>query len=213
VVIPNGIDLEAFAPSRAHRVSVREELGADPGAPLIGLFARFDPQKNHRMFLAAAAKLHESLPEARFVLAGGGMDASNAALAQWIDEAGVAGVTHLLGLRADMPRLTAALDVACSSSSWGEAFPLVLGEAMACGVPCVATDLGDVADIVSDCGRVVPPDDPVALALAMEALLRLPEPERRALGVRARSRIEDRFDVRGIAARYESMYISLAASG
>lgn len=209
VVIPNGFDLERFRPDEFARSIVRAELGIPKDAPLIGLIARFDPQKNHALFFTAAGLLHRRRPDVHFLLAGRGVEPANPEIARWIHEAGVGGVTHLLGERQDVPRLMAALDIA-SSSSWGEAFPNVLGEAMACGVPCVATDTGDAALIVGDTGCIVPRDDPEALARAWEKLLALSTEQRRALGERARARIAEHFEIGAIAKRYAALYRELA---
>ncbi|MEZ0395268.1 MAG: glycosyltransferase [Anaerolineales bacterium] len=204
-VIPNGIDLERFRPDPAARARLRAELGLPAETPLIGMAARFDPHKDHRNFLRAAALLHRWQPEVRFVLWGRDVTPHNPDLAAWLRAEGLEGVVHLLGLRADAPALTAALDLA-TLSSWGEAFPLVIGEAMACGVPCVATDAGDAALILGGMGRVVPPRDPQALAEAWAEVLRLPVAERRALGRAARQRVEACYSLEKMAAAYTRLY-------
>jgi glycosyltransferase involved in cell wall biosynthesis len=109
-----------------------------------------------------------------------------------------------------MPRLTAALDVASSSSCYGEAFPMVIGEAMGCGVPCAVTHVGDSALIVGETGRVVPPQNPQALFIALRRLVELGREERRQLGVAARRRIKEHFDLPDIVARYQNLYRELA---
>ncbi len=173
VVIPNGFNLDLFCPDGSARASVRQELGISAGAKLVGLVGRFDPQKDHYSFVQAAADIQARLPEAHFLLCGDGITWENPALAGWIDAQGLREHFHLLGRREDIPRLSAALDVACSSSAYGEAFSNVLGEAMACGVPCAVTDVGDSAYIVGDTGKVVAPNDPHALAGAVVELLEL----------------------------------------
>jgi glycosyltransferase involved in cell wall biosynthesis len=136
------------------------------------------------------------------------LDAHNEALAAVARRSGVAETVHWLGRRNDMPRLMAAFDV-LASSSYGEAFPNVLGEAMACGVPCVATDVGDSALIVAETGRVVPPGDMGALATAIGDLLALSAPQRALLGQQARRRVQEHFDIRQIVRRYEDYYVQL----
>jgi glycosyltransferase involved in cell wall biosynthesis len=210
VVVPNGFDLSRFRPDPLARTAVRSELGLDADAPLVGLMGRFDPQKNHAGFFTAAGLLQRRLPSVRLVLAGNGVDDRNEQLLAMMDGARVRQATHLLGLRSDMPRLMAALDVLASSSS-GEAFPNVLGEAMACGVPCVATNVGDSAYIVGDAGRVVPSGDMANLADAIASLLLMPQAERAALGEKARARVAHNFDIDQIVKRYESFYDDLAA--
>jgi glycosyltransferase involved in cell wall biosynthesis len=208
-VIPNGFDTDRFRPDPAARADVRRELRLDGDTPLVGLVARFDPLKDHETFLAAAAELRRACPGVRFALCGANVDAGNAALTRMIRRFGLEGCCHLLGPRRDMPRVYAALDV-LASSSISEAFPLVLGEAMACGVPCVATDVGDSSLIVGRCGATVPPRDASALASACARVLALRAEERRRLGGDARARIVSRFGLDAITARYESLYARLA---
>ena len=210
LVIPNGFDLAAFRPDPAARGSVRKELGVSEEAPLIGLMARFHPQKDHRNFVLAAAKFHTRLPESNFLLCGDGITWNNPQLAGWIEAAGIQSQCHLLGSRDDIQRLTAALDVASTSASHGEAFPNVIGEAMACGVPCVVTDVGDSAIIVGETGVVVPPKDPRALAAGWSQLLQeMSREERQQLGFAARQRISEKYSLGKIVEQYESLYESL----
>jgi glycosyltransferase involved in cell wall biosynthesis len=209
VVLPNGFDLDAFQPDPAARGSVRQELGISEETPLIGLVARFHPQKDHHNFMQAAAQLHARLPNVHFLLCGAGVTPENPALAQWVEEAGLRANVHLLGVRQDVPRLSAALDIATSSSS-GEGFPNVVGEAMACGVPCVVTDVGDAALIVGETGRVVPPHDAQALADAWHDLLNAGEDYRYELGMAARRRVQECFSMTTISRRYEQLYEEIA---
>ena len=211
VVIPNGFDLGRFQPNRGHYAAVRAELGVAPDAALVGLVGRWHPQKDHRNFIDAAARIARHRPNTWFVLAGTDVVDTNPELHARIRETGVAERFRLLGTRSDMPRLTAAFDLAVTSSKSGEAFPLVIGEAMACGVPCVVTDVGDSALLVGATGRVVPPGDPAALAAAIESLLALSGEQRRVLGAAARARIRADYAVAVIAERYQSLYRALIA--
>ena len=208
-VIPNGFDLASFHPDPLARISVRRELGLSTEAPVIGLVARFHPKKDHRTFIAAAALLHQTRPDVHFVLCGDGITPENQELAQWIRQAGIGSHCKLLGVREDMPRLMAALDVATSSSSYGEGFPIVLGEAMACGIPCVATDVGDSALVVGTTGRVIPIQKPHAMAQAWNEVLGLSQEQRNCLGQEARHRIEHNFSLPVIVRRYENLYKEL----
>lgn len=208
-VIPNGFDLVNFRPDPLARVSVRRELGIPAQAPVIGLVARFHPKKDHRTFVAAAGLLHQTKPDTYFVLCGDGIGPENQELSQWIQQAGISGRCKLLGVREDMPRLMAALDIVTSSSSYGEGFPIVLGEAMACGVPCVATDVGDSALIVGSAGRVVTAQQPHSLAQAWNEVLGLNQEQRSRLGREARQRIEQNFSLPVIVRRYENLYKEL----
>jgi glycosyltransferase involved in cell wall biosynthesis len=207
VVVPNGFDVSRFRPDAIARVAVRRELGLAVNTPLVGLIGRFDPQKNHAGFFDAVGMLHRRLPNVRFVLAGNGIGTENNELMGMIEAAGVISVTHLLGLRSDIPRLMAALDV-LASSSIGEAFPNVLGEAMASGVPCAVTDVGDSAYIVGDTGRVVASRDMAGLAAALESLLILAPVEWEALGLQARARVVENFEIGSVVRLYEKFYVS-----
>lgn len=213
-VIPNGFDLRVFQPNPEARTALRQELGLAADTPLIGMAARFHVQKGHRNFVAAAAELHARMHEVHFVLCGAGIDANNGELAAWIQQSsGLNDVCHLLGRRKDMNRLFAAFDVA-TSPSVSEAFPMAVGEAMACATPCVVTDVGDSALIVGETGKVVPAENPLALADAWESMLAAGAAARKELGQAARNRVELCFDVNTIVERYQKLYREvLALSG
>jgi glycosyltransferase involved in cell wall biosynthesis len=205
VVLPNGFDLEVFKPDPAARLSVRQELGLPEEALFIGLVGRFYPLKDHYNFIDAAARLRAELPEIHFLLCGEGITPENKELAEWVNASGIRAHCHMLGQREDIPRITAALDIACSSS-YMEGFPNVIGEAMACGVPCVVTDVGDSALLVGDTGMVVPPKNPQALANAWRELIEMGPDRRASLGEAARRRVGESFSLPAIAARYEELY-------
>lgn len=211
VLIPNGFDLARYRPDPEARREVRAELGLPPDAVAIGLPARYDPQKDHANFVRAAARLAARRPATRFVLCGLDTGEDNAELVALLAEHRLRDRFHLLGRREDMPRVLNALDVASLSSAFGEAFPLAIGEAMACGVPAVVTDVGDCGHLLGDTGRVVPPRDPAALAGAWEALVDLGAEGRRALGLAARERVAANFALPRIAERYAALYRRAAA--
>lgn len=211
-IIPNGFELDRFVPNAAARASVRAELGLPENALLVGVVARFDPLKNHLGFVQAAAQVLAQQPQAHFVLAGTDVDPGNAVLQTAVaTHPGLAAHIHLLGRRDDVPRLMAALDV-LASPSHGEAFPNVLGEAMACGVPCVVTDAGDSAEIVGDTGRVVPVGDMDGLARELVAVLNLSAAERAKLGQQARARVQANYEIGHVTRMYEAMYERVAGA-
>ena len=207
-VIPNGFDLSRFQPDTVARDDVRAELGLAPDTPTVGLVARDDPQKNHSGFIKAAALVHSALPQVHFVLAGAGIDCNNKVLTALIKKANLTNCIYLLGRRDDIPRLMASLDLLVSCS-FGEAFPSVLGEAMACGVPCVVTDVGDSAEIVGDTGRVVASGDMGGLARHIIELMQLPSCQRIHLGIQARQRVRDSYEIGDIARLYEDCYVQM----
>lgn len=206
VVIPNAIDCEAFQPDKTNARQIREELGFDSDTVLIGQVARFHPMKDHAGFLRAAGAVSRRYPQARFVLIGTNVTIEQPMLRRLVEEQRLQGRVALLGERSDMPRLTAGLDIACSPSAWGEAFSLAIGEAMACGIPCVVTDVGDSAYIVADTGLSVPPSDPRALAEAIARLIDGGATHRQQLGMAARKRIENKFSLPEVARRYQDLY-------
>lgn len=205
-VLPNGIDTQLFAPAESARLSVRAELGLSEDAFLIGLIGRYHPMKDHNNFLRAAALLLKDYPNIHFLLIGRGINQENKALQSAIQELGIGRQIHLLGERSDTPRLSAALDIFTLSSSYGESFPNVIGEAMACGVPCVVTDVGDAAWIVGETGRVVPRRDSEALAEGWRELIALGAEGRKDLGRAARLRVIEHFPLESVVAQYEALY-------
>jgi glycosyltransferase involved in cell wall biosynthesis len=208
-VIPNGFDLAAFRPDEGARRSVRAELAIAPDAIVIGMVSRFHPGKDHRTFLEAAARLAARRPNVHFLLAGDGVTTDNGALSSRASDAALRGRVSLLGRRSDTASLFASLDI-CTLTSVYESFPNVVGEAMACGVPCVVTAVGDTAQIVGDTGVVVPARDPDALVAGWSSLLDLAPVARRALGARARERIAERYSIGSVAARYARLYETVA---
>jgi glycosyltransferase involved in cell wall biosynthesis len=209
-LIPNGFDLDRFRPDSGARERLRQQLGA-PNSFLIGLVARYDPMKDHRTFLEAAARFVERRPDTRFVLAGGEIDKDNLQLTGLIHDLGLSGSVDLLGERADIESVMAALDI-LSLSSTAEGFPNCVGEAMACGVPCVTTDVGDAAILVGETGRVVPIREPAALADAWSQLYDMSDEARVELGMAGRRRIEESFSLASVARQYEDLYEGLLVS-
>ncbi len=208
VTIRNGLDLNQFRPDPDAYGSVRQELAIPALAPLVGIVGRFHPQKDHRNFVAAAARLHARRPGTYFLFCGDELDWNNTRLSAWIDAAGIRNQCRLLGRRFDIPRLTAALDVAVSAS-FGESFPNVVAEAMSCAVPCVVTDVGDSSFIVGETGRVVPSRDSEALAGACQGILELTKGARTQLGTAARERVRTYFELSTMVAHYERLYMSM----
>jgi glycosyltransferase involved in cell wall biosynthesis len=206
-LIPNGFDLEAFRPDPHARDEVRREIGVPAGALLVGLIGRFDPHKDHATFFAAAAEFAGRDPSVHFLLAGEDVVPGNTLLTGAMTPL-VKERVHLLGERRDIARLTAALDLAtCTSIS--EGFPNVVGEAMACGVPCVGTDVGDMRAIIGDPALVVPPRDARAIAAAWARLIDLGADERARMGRALRERIAAHYSREAVVHEYTNLYSSL----
>jgi glycosyltransferase involved in cell wall biosynthesis len=208
-VIPNGFDTDLFRPDREARQAVRAELDIPPDAPVIGHVARFDPMKDHRTFIEGAGLAHAQVPDAVFLLAGRRVDYDNLDLARWLSQSGVDPANiRLLGERTDVARLMAAMDVHVSSSL-GEALPNAVGEAMACNVPNVVTDVGDSGRLVGGTGLVVDPDDGFALAEAMVRLVREGEQGIEKDDASPRERIVNVYSLPKMVETFENLYRGL----
>lgn len=175
-VIPNGVDTDRFTPA-PRSAALREELGFGPTTPLVGILAALRPEKNHELFLAMADRVRREVPEARFVVIGDGPERAN--IERIAKERGLIdpqsperSAVRLLGNRDDVPTLLAELDV-LTLTSHNEANPVSILEAMSCGVPVVATDVGSVSGSVHDgeTGYLVPAGDEAGLARRVAGLL------------------------------------------
>ena len=205
--IPIGVDLEQFRPSAPSKLALRREIGVAPATLLVGNVGRFHVHKDHANFVRAMSLLAADIP-VHAVMVGSAVDGANPELAGLISRLHLQHRVHLMGERHDVPEIMAGLDVLCSSSAC-EAAPTVLGEAMACEVPCVVTDVGDCASIVGDTGKVAPPGDPAALAAQCRRLLSMDQSARARLGVAARRRVAERFSLDTVVRRYEVLYEGL----
>jgi glycosyltransferase involved in cell wall biosynthesis len=178
------------------------------------MVARYDPMKDHATLLQALHLLLHDQTNAtinvHLVLIGKGMTPDNAALMHLVRSYGLEQYVHLLGERRDVAQLTPGFDIATLSSAFGEGFPNVIGEAMACGVSCVVTNVGDSAGVVGETGIVVHPRNAAALARGWRTLIALGPQGRQRMGQAARRRIEEQFDLSVIVQRYEALYGELA---
>lgn len=166
-VILNGCDITRFKSSEKMRKSFRVKCGLSSSELVVGMVGRYDPQKDHEGLFSALKALKSMNFDFKVLLAGHGIDINNKNLKFKISDYGLEEDIKLLGSVSDIPALMNALDVHVLSSSFGEGFPNVLIEAMACGTPCVATDVGDAKDIIGETGWVAPPSDPIALAASI----------------------------------------------
>ena len=215
VVIENGYDFARFRVDEEARRACRTELGLDRDEPVLGMIARLHPLKKHPNLLAAVSQAFRPRERFRVVLAGADASADNPILRAWIVDNGLEGRVLALGRRDDIPRIMNALDLHVLSSS-GEAFPNVLAEAMACGTPCVSTDVGDAARIVGDTGWIVPPRDSRALAAAIaEAMHEMTTDPMRweARRQAARARCLAEFGVDRMVRRYHAVWRSVVLRG
>ena len=204
ITIPNGYDVDTFKPDLLTSTMVRQELDIPEDVTIIGMVARFHPQKDHINFLKAARILLGKRRDICFLLCGQNITWDNKRLTVWIAPNEYSHF-RLIGQRDDIHRITASFDIA-TLSSFGEAFPNVISEAMSCAVPCVVTDVGDAALIVGQTGVAVPPRDPKALEEGWQRILGLNLENRMRLGLEARQRIKEQFDISKIVTRYERVF-------
>ncbi len=201
LIVPNGIDTERFHPESEERERMRALWNVPPGAKLVGLVGRLDPAKDHATFIRAASLVARQHDDVRFICVGGGSPSYRAEMQALAEAEGVSNRLVWESARDDMLAVYNALDLLVSSSQ-SEGFSNVVAEAMACGVPCVVTDVGDSALIAGPLGMVVPPRDPAALAAAVEQML-----VRIERGCRTgynRDWIENYFSVQELAAKTET---------
>ncbi|CAM5179499.1 Glycosyltransferase involved in cell wall biosynthesis OS=Castellaniella defragrans OX=75697 GN=HNR28_001806 PE=4 SV=1 [Castellaniella defragrans] len=211
LVIPNGYDLTVWHPDAADRDTWRAQWGLDEDAILLGSVARWNPQKDHANLFAAVGLVVRRHPRLRCVLIGLGMSRDNAEMIELARHYGLLDHLIFLGRRDDVPALMRALDVHVLSSK-AEGFPNVVSEAMASGVACAVTDVGDAADIVEHHGWVAPPQDAAALADAIEqAIAAVRDPQWPQRSEAARASVAQRYSLQSMAERYETVWRRLAA--
>jgi glycosyltransferase involved in cell wall biosynthesis len=206
VVIPNGIDTEYFKPDRAARARVRAEWNIPVDALLLGIIGRLHPMKDYPNFLKAAALLCQERKNIVFVCVGKGPEDYAKELQQLTTQLSLSEKVIWAGTRADMPAVYNALDIYISASAYGEGFSNALGEAMACGLPCIVTDVGDSASIVGDTGVVVPPKNPQALANAIKQMIeKIDDRHQESI----QQRIINHFSVPELAKKTEAVFCQL----
>ncbi len=213
VVIPNGFDTARFRPQPDPKARLCQHLGIDPALTIVGMIARNHPMKDPANLVRACGLLHARGCRAiHLVVAGDGLDETHPKLTALVRELGLSSRVTLLGERNDIAALVAGFDVAVLPSAWGEGFPNVLGEAMASGVPCIATAVGDCAWVLGPHGIIVPPRQSEHLAAALGRLIDLGASARRQLGLAGRARIIQHFSIQDVARQYEALHLQLSAA-
>ena len=205
VVIPNGLDVDEFKATAADTAALKRKCGLLADDTVIGWVGRFHPDKGQDNFVKAAALVAVEHPRAKFLLIGRGCDSGNETLAAWINGRGLTERFVLLGERDDIPVCLSAMDVFCMPSS-NEGFPNALAEAMAMGLPCVATTAGDAAIVTGAAAVLVAPRDERALARGLMDVLAWSPEARRQLGERARKRVAEEFSIARTERRFRNVY-------
>jgi len=209
VVIPNGVDTKKFSPDHRAGVAQRKEWGIPESSKIIGMVARIDPMKDHDNFLRAAAIVHAQESDIHFVCIGNDTDSKK--IDELLNNAKRKGIQkhlHFFPESDDIPTVMNAFDILCLPSAFGEGFPNVLAEAMACETTCVATDVGDAAQIIADCGRIVPTKSPRDLAEALVCQLNAIDEPTDNLGVKSRLRIKKMYSLDRLEERTAALFKS-----
>lgn len=209
IVIPNGYDFSVYDRSLPTRGEARQKAGFAVDEIVIGAVGRFDPLKDFHNFVIAASRLVARRSNVKFLMVGRNLEWSNSTLRGWIEDAGLVKNFQLVGEQSDVPFFLSVMDVFCLSSV-NEAFPNVVVEAMAMGLPCVVTRAGDAADILGDDVFVVPVKDPVSLADALLRMCDLNPVDRRMLGERNAGKVRGEYGIENIRQKYEEVYSEIA---
>ncbi len=207
VFIPNGIDADKFKPNLQAKTQLRQELGLPFETPIIGYLTRLHPQKDHPLFFKTANQLLNQRDDVHFVLAGNHITKEFLKFRSYLDNPEKNSHFHLLGRRDDSHLITAGLDIATLTASGDEAFPLTMIEAMACGTPCVSTDVGDVRTMIGNSGIVVPAGNPEALAQAWWKMLNASDEELMRIGEQSRNKVLASYTSETMAARFLKEYL------
>lgn len=209
IFIPNGIDTARFCPDANARQSLRRSLGVEDAFVWLTV-GRLEPVKNHFGLIEAWRQVVCSNPQSVLLIVGQGP--LHDQISQHVQQEKLETSVRLLGLRRDIPDLMRAADGFVLPSLW-EGMPLVLLEASASGLPIVATNVGGNAEVVLDgvSGFLVPPQNSARLAEAMQRVMALPEPQRRAMGEAGRQHILANYDIERIVDRWETLYTELLA--
>lgn len=207
--IPNGFDCDYYKPDRNRVAYLRNLFGIPEDVTVVALIARLHPMKDHAMLVSAVARARATGCKLHLLMVGTDLDKPPPALAKLIAESLPENCVTLVSERTDVADWLPGVDVVALSSAWGEAFPNILGEAMACGIPCVATDIGDCKSILGETGLTVPARNIEAMAAALGLITALGEAGRASMGAAARERVLSRFEIRQVTLQYRRLYAAV----
>ena len=208
VVIPNGYFFEDFDVIEEEVQRFRSPFALS-GHVLIGMVARYNPQKDHATLIKAIGRLKRKGYRFRLLLIGDAVDRRNEFLCRQLRTEGVSMDVELLGPRNDISVVMNSLDIHVLSSSFGEGFPNVVAESMACGTPNIVTDVGDASLIVGNAGWIIPSKDHMALSQAIEEVITIKNTDAakwQALQVASRARIRRKFSIQSTVQQYEAVW-------
>jgi len=207
VFIPNGYDLSSLTINEPKKNFFHRKYNIKKKVPLIGNVARYDPKKDHSNLINALSLIRSKNIDFFCVLVGSNIDQNNIELVSQIKRLKLSNYVKLYGQNKNIAEVMNGLDVYIQSSSYGEGFPNVVAEAMACGTPCVVTDVGDAALIVNKNGWIVPPNNSIKLANAIEiALIEIEKNYWNKRCEEARIRIKENYDISNMIKLYNKLW-------
>tara|TARA_A100001011_G_C14200499_1_gene795447 strand:- start:5 stop:1132 length:1128 start_codon:yes stop_codon:yes gene_type:complete len=207
IYIPNGYDLSILKPNKTKKINFRKKIKIKKNFFLIGKIARYDPKKDHQNLLNALSIMKLKNLNVVCILVGNSIDKNNKILMDEIKRLKLSKYVKLLGQMDNTYEVMNALDINILSSSYGEGFPNVVAESMACGTPCVVTDVGDASLIVGKTGWIVPPNNPRKLAKFLElAINQIGKKNWTKKCKKVRLRVEKKFDISNMIILYNKLW-------
>ena len=206
--IPNGFDMNIWKSSKNTRKAIRSEFEIYGNVFVIGYIGRFHPMKNIPMIFIALKEILKANENVLFLIAGENTGQENPALNDFYEQLPPNQVISL-GIRHDVPNIMKCLDLLCLTSSWGEGFPNVIGEAMSSGVPCISTDVGDSALVIGDTGWVIQPGDAEALRSAIKLAIGESKASHQNRSLSSSQRILDNYQLKAVVQRYFEIYSTI----
>lgn len=206
IYIPNGFDLSLWKPDAGKRKALRKELEIPDNSFVIGYIGRFHQMKNIELLFEVMESVLSENTNSIFLVVGENTDRENLKLKSFYDRLPPQQVVSL-GVRADIPAVVQCIDLLCLTSAWGEGFPNVIGEAMATGIPCVATDIGDSALVIGESGWIIPPNDAECLANCISLALSESTSAYNARSVASQKIISENYNITQIVDNYTNVYL------
>jgi glycosyltransferase involved in cell wall biosynthesis len=203
-IIHNGVDLNIFSPNLFNNNRYRQKYFKKDEI-IIGLIARYHPDKGHNIFLKSAGLINNKLNNIKFLLNGTDVEENNIELMEMIKSQDIENIVHISNPHLDITEILPVCDILVSSSYF-ESFPNIICEAMACAIPCVVTNVGDCSKIVGNTGISVKPNDSFALASVIIELIKMSHRDRKKMGEKARLRIENNFTLISMVEKYSKIY-------
>lgn len=210
VVIANGFDLDKFRPQSSEQIlAFKLKYGLPEDSKIFGHVARYHPMKNHIGFIYEISKILSDQPNLYCVMVGKGVSEVNVELVNAINNTNYPDRFIMIGERHDLENIYGVFDFIVSSSQWGEAFPNVIGESMACGTPCIVTDVGDSKHIVADLGFVYSPSLSEELNPYLNQCINMTTDEYLRLSILCRNHISKNYSINTIYKQYIQLYKNL----